>query len=102
MQTNSFNWLTLKAKRDAYIARLNGIYERNLGNDKVDYVKGFASLVDKNTVKVQNGDVSSEIKAKNILITVGRWSQFVYLQRLFRCFLFFLRWSSNHSECAWC
>ncbi|XP_037036936.1 glutathione reductase-like [Bradysia coprophila] len=71
VSTNSFNWLALKEKRDAYITRLNGIYERNLGNDKVEYLKGFASLVNQNTVKVQNGDASSEIKAKNILITVG-------------------------------
>lgn len=70
---NSFNWLKLKEKRDAYIARLNGIYEKNLSNDKVAYLKGFASLVNGNTVKVQNGDESSEIKAKNILITVGKY-----------------------------
>lgn len=69
---NSFNWLALKEKRDAYIARLNGIYEKNLGNDNVAYLKGFASLVDTNTVRVQNGAESSEIKAKNILITVGK------------------------------
>lgn len=76
MTNNSFNWLTLKEKRDAYIARLNGIYERNLGNDKVEYLKGYASLVNNNTVKVKNGEGSTEIKAKNILITVGRGIDF--------------------------
>lgn len=80
VSSSSFNWLALKEKRDAYIARLNGIYERNLGNDKVEYLKGFASLVNKNTVKVQNVDESSEIKAKNILITVGNDEQIYWLR----------------------
>ena len=30
-----FDWPTIKAKRDAYIQRLNGIYGRNLNNSKV-------------------------------------------------------------------
>lgn len=80
VNTNSFNWSALKEKRDAYIARLNGIYEKNLGNDKVEYLKGFASLVDNHTVKVQNGEVSSEIKAKNILIAVGKEHRFIVSQ----------------------
>lgn len=61
----------LKNKRDAYIKRLNGIYERNLNNDKVQYFSGYASFVDKNTVKIQDGDKVSEVQAKKILIAVG-------------------------------
>ncbi|CAO3688834.1 unnamed protein product [Umbelopsis ramanniana] len=61
----------LKNKRDAYIKRLNGIYERNLNNDKVQYYSGYASFVDKNTVKIQDGDKVSEVQAKKILIAVG-------------------------------
>src|SRR5262245_1770017 len=36
------DWGALKVKRDAYVGRLNGIYERNLANDKVELIRGFA------------------------------------------------------------
>jgi glutathione reductase (NADPH) len=32
---SSFNWKALKDSRDAYVARLNGIYEKMLANNKV-------------------------------------------------------------------
>jgi glutathione reductase (NADPH) len=38
------DWAALKAARDAYVLRLNGIYERNLAARKVDLVRGRASL----------------------------------------------------------
>ncbi|KAF9436918.1 Glutathione reductase [Entomortierella beljakovae] len=63
-----FDWFTLKNKRDAYIKRLNGIYERNLEKDSVDYISGMASFVSKNSVTLGNGE---EIYAKKILIAVG-------------------------------
>ncbi|KAF9113215.1 Glutathione reductase [Mortierella sp. AM989] len=63
-----FDWLTLKNKRDAYIKRLNGIYERNLEKDSVEYISGMASFVSKNSVTLGNGE---EIHAKKILIAVG-------------------------------
>lgn len=40
-----FDWPTLKAKRDAYIHRLNGIYERNLKKEGVDYVYGHGQFL---------------------------------------------------------
>src|ERR1017187_209952 len=46
------DWPTLKRKRDAYVLRLNGIYERNLEAKGVAYVRGAARFVDKNTVEV--------------------------------------------------
>ncbi|KAG0221381.1 Glutathione reductase [Actinomortierella wolfii] len=64
----TFDWNTLKHKRDAYIKRLNGIYERNLEKDQVEYISGMASFVNKNTVTLGNGE---EIQAKKILIAVG-------------------------------
>src|ERR1700684_538029 len=45
-------WTALKRKRDAYVLRLNGIYERNLAAKGVAYVRGAARFVDKNTVEV--------------------------------------------------
>ncbi|KAK0268649.1 Glutathione reductase [Friedmanniomyces endolithicus] len=70
--TAPFDWPMFKKKRDAYIKRLNGIYEKNLKNDKVEYLHGTASFVDTHTVKVlldDNTEVS--IKAKKILVAVG-------------------------------
>ncbi|QIW97463.1 hypothetical protein AMS68_002981 [Peltaster fructicola] len=71
-QTAPFDWPTFKHKRDAYIKRLNGIYEKNLGNDKVEYLHGTASFVDQHNVKVVLDDKSEvSVKAKKILIAVG-------------------------------
>jgi glutathione reductase (NADPH) len=36
------DWPQLKLKRDAYVLRLNGIYERNLASKGVAYVRGAA------------------------------------------------------------
>lgn len=67
-----FDWSTFKTKRDAYIKRLNGIYERNLNNDKVDYVHGWARLTSKNQAEVTLDDNSKVlINAKKILVAVG-------------------------------
>ncbi|KAJ3468623.1 hypothetical protein MRS44_002688 [Fusarium solani] len=71
-ETAPFDWSTFKTKRDAYVKRLNGIYERNLNNDKVDYVHGWARLVSKNQAEVTLDDDSKVlINAKKILVAVG-------------------------------
>ncbi|WWC95542.1 glutathione-disulfide reductase [Kwoniella sp. B9012] len=67
-----FNWTELKHKRDAYIKRLNGIYETNLVKDKVDYHSGFASFLDANTLQIDGLDGETyQVKAKNITVAVG-------------------------------
>lgn len=71
-ETAPFDWTTFKQKRDAYVRRLNGIYEKNLKNDKVEYLHGQASFTDPHTVKVVLDDKSEvDIKAKKILVAVG-------------------------------
>ncbi|KAL2155455.1 hypothetical protein VTH82DRAFT_197 [Thermothelomyces myriococcoides] len=71
-ETAPFDWTTFKQKRDAYVKRLNGIYERNLANDKVEYVHGWAKLISPNEVEVTLDDgTKSVVKAKKILIAVG-------------------------------
>jgi len=71
-ETQPFDWPYFKKKRDAYVKRLNGIYEKNLNNDKVEYVHGRATFVDKHSVEVTKDDGSKDlIKAKKILIAVG-------------------------------
>jgi glutathione reductase (NADPH) len=71
-ETAPFDWTTFKTKRDAYIKRLNGIYERNLGNDKVEYLHGWGRLLSKNQVEVSLDDGSKVlVNAKKILLAVG-------------------------------
>ena len=61
------DWGTLKERRDAYVARLNEIYERNLDSRKVALIRGTGSIRDRNTVRV--GD--DELSAERILIATG-------------------------------
>jgi glutathione reductase (NADPH) len=61
------DWATLKRKRDAYVLRLNGIYERNLAAKGVAYVRGAARFVDAHTVEV-NGQRCS---ARHMVIATG-------------------------------
>lgn len=71
-ETAPFDWLTFKNKRDAYIKRLNGIYTKNLDNDKVEHIHGRAHLTGKNTAEVVLDDGSTQvIKAKKILLATG-------------------------------
>jgi glutathione reductase (NADPH) len=39
------DWASLRAKRDAYVERLNGLYARNLASRKVDHIQGRASFI---------------------------------------------------------
>lgn len=75
----TFDWNTLKHKRDAYIKRLNGIYERNLEKDNVEYITGMASFISNDSVTLGNGE---KIQAKKILIAVGMSSFVVYFSDL--------------------
>jgi len=61
------DWPTLKRKRDAYVLKLNGIYERNLAAKGVAYVRGAARFLDKSTVEV-NGE---RMTARHIVIATG-------------------------------
>lgn len=71
----SFGWNDLKAKRDAYIHRLNGIYEANLKKDGIDMFYGKASFLDPNRVQVTLKDYPNTekivLQAKHILIATG-------------------------------
>lgn len=52
------NWGLLKQQRDAFVSRLNGIYERNLVNRKVDLVRGYARLLTAQSVQVGDRQIS--------------------------------------------
>jgi glutathione reductase (NADPH) len=61
------DWAELKRKRDAYVLRLNGIYERNLAAKGVTYVRGAARFLDAHTLEV-NGQ---RLSARHIVIATG-------------------------------
>src|SRR5882757_11297 len=61
------DWAVLKEKRDAYIARLNGIYARNLSAKGVTLVRGSARFVDAHTVEVGG----ARMRAPHIVIATG-------------------------------
>ncbi|EJD53022.1 glutathione-disulfide reductase [Auricularia subglabra TFB-10046 SS5] len=72
VESPKFDWETFKPKRDAYIRNLNGIYERNLGKENVEFHQGWAELVDANTVRVSPpGAAAYELPADRILIATG-------------------------------
>jgi glutathione reductase (NADPH) len=61
------DWAQLKRKRDAYVLRLNGIYERNLAAKGVAYVRGAARFLDAHTVEV-NGN---RLRARHMVVATG-------------------------------
>jgi glutathione reductase (NADPH) len=64
---NHFDWARLISSRSAYIDRIHQSYEKVLGNNQVEVIKGFATFVDAHTVEV-NGE---RITADHILIATG-------------------------------
>ena len=46
----SVDFAKFKMKRDAYVKRLNKIYETNIANSKIDYFKGTASFASPNEI----------------------------------------------------
>jgi glutathione reductase (NADPH) len=61
------DWALLKKKRDAYVLRLNGIYEANLAKRGVTLIRGRAHCVDARTVTV----AGSSLSAPHIIIATG-------------------------------
>eukprot|EP00002_Diphylleia_rotans_P032732 TRINITY_DN689_c0_g1_i1.p1 TRINITY_DN689_c0_g1~~TRINITY_DN689_c0_g1_i1.p1 ORF type:complete len:459 (-),score=134.80 TRINITY_DN689_c0_g1_i1:102-1478(-) len=62
----------LKQKRDAYIARLNGIYDNLLIKSKVQVFRGYGKFVGPNKIAVDSGDGNTvELEGKYCLIATG-------------------------------
>lgn len=62
-----FDWAKLVESREAYISRIHQSYERNLGNNKVDVIEGFAKFVGKHAVEVEG----VRYTADHIVIATG-------------------------------
>ena len=67
IDVNGHDWAGLKARRDAYVERLNGIYENNLDKKGVTYIRGYAQFESPNVVRV--GD--DLIEAGRIVVATG-------------------------------
>ena len=67
VKVGAHDWALLKSKRDAYVLRLNGIYERNLAAKGVAYVRGAARFLDAHTVEVDGRRLS----ARHMIIATG-------------------------------
>ena len=61
------DWPMLKMKRDAYVTRLNGIYENNLSKKDITLIRGRGRFVDPHTVAIDERRVT----APHIIIAVG-------------------------------
>ena len=61
------DWPALKARRDAYVTRLNGIYANNLANKNIELIEGYGELENQNTVRVGE----RTLQARHVLIAVG-------------------------------
>ena len=67
VRVNGHDWAALKSRRDDYVRRLNGIYERNLDNKGVEYIAGAASFLDANRIDVGG----TQYTADRIVIATG-------------------------------
>lgn len=67
VDVKSFSWAKMVENRQAYIGRIHQSYDRVLGNNKVNVIRGFAKFIDEKTVEV-NGE---HYTADHILIAVG-------------------------------
>jgi glutathione reductase (NADPH) len=62
-----FDWTRLRERKDAEIARLNGVYQRLLDQAGVRTLRGHARLIDDHTVAVEG----TRYSAQHILIATG-------------------------------
>jgi glutathione reductase (NADPH) len=60
LSVDGHDWSALKTSRDAYVARLNGIYHKNLDNRDVALLEGHARFVDVHTVDVDGKTYTAE------------------------------------------
>jgi glutathione reductase (NADPH) len=66
-----FDWRRLRANRATEISRLNRIYEKLLSDSGVRILRGWASLVDGHTIKLQTTHGAETFTARHILIATG-------------------------------
>ena len=76
LTVNGHNWPVLKERRDAYIKRLNDIYQQNLDKRNVTLFRGTANFVDRNSIRMGDDD----FHADNIVIATGGYPIVPHIQ----------------------
>lgn len=67
-----FSWATFKPLRDAYIRKLNGIYDSNVGKEGVELHHGSARVLSPSSVQVTRPDGSTyTLNAARICVATG-------------------------------
>jgi glutathione reductase (NADPH) len=70
--TPKFSWSTFKPQRDAYIHKLNGIYDANFSKEGVDWFDGHAKFTSPTSIEVTRPDQSKfTLRADQITIATG-------------------------------
>lgn len=67
----TFDWERLRANRAHEIGRLNRVYERLLEDAGVQILRGWATLVDGHTVRLETTHGAEQFRAQNILVATG-------------------------------
>ena len=67
LTVNGHDWSAFKQRRDAYVARLNDIYQENLDKRNVELIRGTGDFVNKNSIRVESDDYCAD----NIVIATG-------------------------------
>ena len=65
----SFSWETLIANKDKEIARLEGLYRKNLAGAGVTVIEDRATIIDRNTVRLERS--GRTLSVGNILVATG-------------------------------
>ncbi|EGR32409.1 hypothetical protein IMG5_084100 [Ichthyophthirius multifiliis] len=67
------NWGKVQQKKDSIVTGLTGGIEYLFKKNKVDYIKGYGKLLDKNTINVDlvNNQGQQKLSSKNIIIATG-------------------------------
>ena len=71
VSVNGHDWAALRSRREAYIERLNAIYEKNLAHRGVALLRGHGRIAGANRLSVG----SHEISAERIVIATGGHAQ---------------------------
>lgn len=67
LSVGTHDWRALQEARDAYVLRLNGIYERNLANRKVELLRGHGRFTAAGEIRVG----TTTLTAPQIVIATG-------------------------------
>lgn len=65
------DWAKLRARRDAYVERLNGIYARNLDRSGVTLIRGHGRLQGAGCVQVETESGMEELHTRHVMVATG-------------------------------